>query len=95
MRWNKNQLSYWGMIAGLIFLPLFILANVFTFLHTMWWLIAAGAWVMGIIIGVLIIVNWLSANKRDKDLLYLIGGIFLILFPFIGGLLLLIDRLAN
>lgn len=94
MKLNKNQLSYWGMIIGLIFLPLFIIANILTFLHTLWWLMVSGAWIVGIIIGILIIVNW-GSFKEKKSFLYLIGGILLILFPFVGGIILFIERLST
>lgn len=93
MTLSKGKLSYWGMISGLIFIPLFILSLVLNgSLHNTMWILTAVAWVAAVVIGVLIIVEFIG--RQEKDILYLAGGIVLILFPVVGGIILLIDRIA-
>ena len=95
MKLEKQKLSLWGIIAGMIWIPLFILAVVFKSgtMNHIFWAVAAVAWVAAIVIGILIIVDFVS--NRNSEILYLIGGILLLLFPFIGAIVLLIDRLVT
>lgn len=96
---TKNNLILFSLIFGSIFLPLVILATLFTIMvginttTIIYWSVASFAWAILIALGVFIIFN--SHDSGSKNLLYLFGGVFLITIPIIGMLLLLIDRILE
>ena len=95
MNLTKDKLSLWAIIAGFIWIPLFILAVAIysPTIHVIFWIVAAVAWVGSVVLGILIIVDWVQ--RKGDDILYLIGGIFMLIFPVVGAIILLIDRLSK
>ncbi|NQZ65928.1 MAG: hypothetical protein HRT99_01770 [Mycoplasmatales bacterium] len=94
MKINKNNLIKWGIVSGLVFGLLFILIWPFSsnVMKNAFWAISSVAWVSSLVIGILIIID---GAKDKKDLLYIISGILLILFPLIGGIILVVVFLQN
>ena len=99
MNINKEKASLWAVVIGFSFLTLFILWQVgfsLGWLNTLIWISVAILWTVGVVAGVLIVVDSINQKSYDtpKEILYLVGGA-LMLFPIIGGIVLLVARLIK
>ncbi len=103
MNLSKTSLAKYGVIAGLAFIVLFILSMVFknhgsSVMHWVFWIPTVIVWIFAVVIGILIIVEALKETAKTKPqwwILFLIGGIMLIIFPVIGAILLFISLVTN
>ncbi len=103
MNFSKTKLAKLGVLIGLIFIALFILSMVFndhalSWLHWIFWALTVITWIAAVVIGILIIIEALKTTSKTKPnwwLLFLIGGILLIIFPIIGAIVLLISLMTN
>ena len=108
MNLTKENLAKYGAILGLIAFPLFIIWWVFAgitnnsgFAHVIYLTAEISSivlWVTTVVVGILVIVEALKETATTKPewwILFLLGGIFLIIFPLVGGILLLIVWISH